>query len=70
MIFLFEVVPESIVRRYFLQVPALLNLPVPGFTVRVANTEWYFKNYYRPGLLFADFGDAKTLVRWTFSKPE
>jgi hypothetical protein len=24
-----------------------------------------FLNYYRPGLLFADFGDAKTLVRWT-----
>jgi hypothetical protein len=31
MIFLFEAVPESIVHRYFLQVPALLNLPVPGF---------------------------------------
>ena len=24
-----------------------------------------FLNYYRPGMLFADFGDAKTLVRWT-----
>ena len=24
-----------------------------------------FLNYYRPGLLFADFGDVKTLVRWT-----
>jgi hypothetical protein len=24
-----------------------------------------FFNYYRPGLLFADFGDAKTLIRWT-----
>ena len=24
-----------------------------------------FLNYYRPGLLFADFGDAKTFVRWT-----
>ena len=38
MIFLFEAVPESIVRRYFLQVPALLNSLVSGFTVRVANT--------------------------------
>ena len=38
MIFLFEAVPEQTVRRYFLQVPALLNSPVPGFTVRVANT--------------------------------
>ena len=24
-----------------------------------------FLNYYSPGLLFADFGDAKTFVRWT-----
>ena len=24
-----------------------------------------FLNHYRPGLLFANFGDAKTLVRWT-----
>jgi hypothetical protein len=38
MTFLFEAVPESIVRRYFLQVPALLNSLVSGFTVRVANT--------------------------------
>jgi hypothetical protein len=40
--------------------PSLLNfvrqaVPVPSV----------FLNYYRPGLLFADFGDAKTLVRWT-----
>jgi hypothetical protein len=26
---------------------------------------WVFLNYHSPGLLFADFGDAKTLVRWT-----
>ena len=39
MIFRLEAVPESIVRRYFLQVPALLNSLVSGFTVRVANTE-------------------------------
>ena len=24
-----------------------------------------FLNHYRPGLLFANFGDAKTLLRWT-----
>ena len=24
-----------------------------------------FLNYYKPGLLFADLGDAKTVVRWT-----
>jgi hypothetical protein len=30
MIFRLEAVPESIVRRYFLQVPALLNLRFPG----------------------------------------
>ena len=38
MIFRLEAVLESIVRRYFLQVPALLNSLVSGFTVRVANT--------------------------------
>jgi hypothetical protein len=39
MIFRLEAVPEQSVRRYFLQVPALLNSLVSGFTVRVANTD-------------------------------
>jgi hypothetical protein len=39
MIFLFEAVPESIVRRYFLQVPALLNLRFPGSRMPVGSTD-------------------------------
>jgi hypothetical protein len=40
MIFRLEAVPEEGVRRYFLQVPALLNSLVSGFTllVRFSNT--------------------------------
>jgi hypothetical protein len=40
--------------------PSLLNFVRQAVPVPVI-----FLNYYRPGLLFADFGDAKTLVRWT-----
>ena len=39
MIFRLEAVPESIVRRYFLQVPALLNLRFPGSHMPVCSTE-------------------------------
>jgi len=38
MIFRLEAVPESIVRRYFLQVPALLNLRFPGSRMPVGST--------------------------------
>ena len=38
MIFRLEAVPESIVRRYFLQVPALLNLRFPGSHMPVCST--------------------------------
>ena len=40
--------------------PSLLN-----FVRQAVPLILVFLNYYRPGLLFADFGDAKTLVRWT-----
>ena len=40
--------------------PSLLN-----FVRQAVPVPLVFLNYYRPGLLFADFGDAKTLVRWT-----
>ena len=40
--------------------PSLLN-----FVRQAVPVPYLFLNYYRPGLLFADFGDAKTLVRWT-----
>ena len=38
MIFRLEAVPESTVRRYFLQVPALLNLRFPGSRMPVGST--------------------------------
>jgi hypothetical protein len=38
MIFRLEAVPESTVRRYFLQVPALLNLRFPGLRMPVGST--------------------------------
>jgi hypothetical protein len=40
--------------------PSLLN-----FVSQAVPVPLVFLNYYRPGLLFTDFGDAKTLVRWT-----
>jgi hypothetical protein len=40
--------------------PSLLNFVRQDVPVPLV-----FLNYYRPGLLFADFGDAKTLSRWT-----
>ena len=40
--------------------PSLLN-----FVRQAVPVPYLFLNYYRPGLLFADFGDAKTFVRWT-----
>ena len=40
--------------------PSLLN-----FVRQAVPVPLVFLNYYRPGLLFAYFGDAKTLVRWT-----
>jgi hypothetical protein len=40
--------------------PSLLN-----FVRQAVPVPLLFLNYYRPGLLFTDFGDAKTLVRWT-----
>jgi hypothetical protein len=40
--------------------PSLLN-----FVRQAVPVPLVFLNYYRPGLLFTDFGDAKTLVRWT-----
>jgi hypothetical protein len=39
MIFLFEAVPEQTVRRYFLQVPARLNLRFPGSRMPVGSTD-------------------------------
>jgi hypothetical protein len=39
--------------------PSLLN-----FVRQAVQVPLVFLNYHRPGLLFADFGDAKTLVRW------
>ena len=39
MIFRLEAVPESIVRRYFLQVPALLNLRFPGSHMPICSTD-------------------------------
>ena len=42
--------------------PSLLN-----FVRQAVPVPLVFVNYYRPGLLFTDFGDAKTLVRWTHS---
>ena len=38
MIFRLEAVPESIIRRYFLQVPTLLNLRFPGSRMPVGST--------------------------------
>jgi hypothetical protein len=35
---MFEALPKSIVRRYFLQVPALLNLRFPGSRMPVGST--------------------------------
>ena len=43
MIFRLEAVPESTVRRYFLQVPALLNLRFPGSHMPVCNTDGVIK---------------------------
>ena len=40
--------------------PSLLN-----FVRQAVPVPYLFLNYYRPGLLFADFGDAKPLVLWT-----
>ena len=40
--------------------PSLLNFVRQAVPVPVV-----FLNYYKPGLLFADLGDAKTVVRWT-----
>jgi hypothetical protein len=40
--------------------PSLLN-----FVRQAVPVPYLFLNYYRPGLLFADFGDAKLFVRWT-----
>jgi hypothetical protein len=40
--------------------PSLLN-----FVRQAVPVPLLFLNYCNPGLLFADFGDAKTLVRWT-----
>jgi hypothetical protein len=40
--------------------PSLLN-----FVRHAVPVPLVFLNYYRPGLLYPDFGDAKTLVRWT-----
>jgi hypothetical protein len=40
--------------------PSLLN-----FVWQAVPVPLVFLNYYRPGLLFAHFGDAKTLVQWT-----
>ena len=40
--------------------PFLIN-----FVRQAVPVSLVFLNYYRPGLLFADFGDAKTFVRWT-----
>ena len=42
--------------------PSLLN-----FVRQAVPVTLVFLNYYRPGLLFAYFGDAKTLVRWTLN---
>ena len=40
--------------------PSLLN-----FVRQAVPVPLVFLNYYRPGLLFTDFRDAKTFVRWT-----
>jgi hypothetical protein len=48
MIFLFEALPESIVRRYFLQVPALLNLRFPGSHMPVGSTDTLNVSQIRP----------------------
>jgi hypothetical protein len=44
-----------------------LALSLLNFVRQAVPVPFVFLNYYRPGLLFADFGDAKTLlvVRWT-----
>jgi hypothetical protein len=42
--------------------PSLIN-----FVRQAVPVPLVFLNYYIPGLLFADFGDAKTLVRWTLN---
>ena len=63
-------------RRNFIQDRVLCSWLLTNFEINLAPflinfvrqavpVPLVFLNYYRPGLLFADFGDAKTLVRWT-----
>jgi hypothetical protein len=65
---------ENAVRRNFNPGPCTVQLStrvLTNFEINLAPSAqavplpYLFLNYYRPGLLFADFGDAKTLVRRT-----
>ena len=42
-----------------------LDSSLLNFVRQAVPVSLVFLNHYRPGLLFANFGDAKTLVRWT-----
>ena len=74
MIFRLEAVPESTVRRYFLQVPTLLNSLVSGFTLRFSNTVSeciYALRFTESGGVHKYFGDFiwENTMQYLFTSP-